>query len=759
MIFIDRDAVPPPKWFASGEHHRRLGRLHEEYAKAVKQRVQSDLFNPPALRGIVLPALLKLTHFKCAYCETRTGSSSSAGVDLYRPRVLGSDKDARDHYYWLALEWTNMLPACQRCNRAKRNLFPIGKARCEVGATGRVLDREQPLLLDPSHDRPERFISFNTTGEAIVVDQAEDAQRARATIDVLALNRTFLVEARRAAASRVDQFCETLVASIDGRAAHAVPDRAIDQFVQTLMDAIDDRAEFAAMSRVALANHLPSLRRIPRLAKLDRRFSAITGQADGSNRPRVSPGAAESLVRVATIESQPAGAVLSSATVQSVNIERFRALPQATLTLPESRPDDVVVSAFASLDTNTKHHRTTGWKVILGENGSGKSSILHAIALALMGKEFYERKKEDYRLEASLQAGAIGGSITVSLSDEATPISLALSPNGIEWTYGEEGAPVFVRGYGATRLLPRLSGSHQTTGPGELIPKRVDSLFDPYAELVDAPSWLRGLNDYDYREAAVALRSLLALESEDANLEFEFTTPVRSGRFGLRRNGAFTPLEHFSAGYQSLLALGCDIMAGIGTTISEIHLAPGIVLIDEIGTNLHPRWRMQIVDRLGRMFSRMQFIASTHEPLCLRGLGSGEVALVSLEKGVPSVNDAMPSPAGLRVDQLLTSHYFGLHTTTDPETEAAFDAYYDLLAREKNLLPLEKERLALLRDQLRQRSVLGSSRRDQLILKIIDDVIAHTPKGQPASPSAEVVDRVRRALSEMKMGGTRARTP
>lgn len=40
--------------------------------------------------------------------------------------------------------------------------------------------------------------------------------------------------------------------------------------------------------------------------------------------------------------------------------------------------------------------------------------------------------------------------------------------------------------------------------------------------------------------------------------------------------------------------------------------------------------------------------------------------------------------AELRVDQLLTSRLFGLHSTLDPGLEAQYDRYYALLARDES---------------------------------------------------------------------------
>ena len=67
---------------------------------------------------------------------------------------------------------------------------------------------------------------------------------------------------------------------------------------------------------------------------------------------------------------------------------------------------------------------------------------------------------------------------------------------------------------------------------------------------------------------------------------------------------------------------------------------------------------------------RVQFIGTTHDPLCLRGLEDGEVIVLQRDEvgqiiSIPN----LPSIKGMRADQLLTSDFFGLSSTVDPETE------------------------------------------------------------------------------------------
>ena len=41
-----------------------------------------------------------------------------------------------------------------------------------------------------------------------------------------------------------------------------------------------------------------------------------------------------------------------------------------------------------------------------------------------------------------------------------------------------------------------------------------------------------------------------------------------------------------------------------------------------------PRWRMRIVTAMRNLMPRVQFVITTHDPLCLRGVTDGEVIVV-----------------------------------------------------------------------------------------------------------------------------------
>jgi hypothetical protein len=169
----------------------------------------------------------------------------------------------------------------------------------------------------------------------------------------------------------------------------------------------------------------------------------------------------------------------------------------------------------------------------------------------------------------------------------------------------------------------------------------------------------------------------------------------------------------------------------------DISKLSGIVVIDELGNQLHPRWQMQVVAQLRKTFPRITFIVSTHHPLCLRGLKESEVIVLKHDtKARTVIMNNLPHQALLRVDQILTSPFFGLHSAIDPETEKDFNKYYELLGKDTLTEDEEKEKLRLGALVPKSR-YLGDTLRDELALYVIDELLAKEVKGKDSQGSIE----------------------
>jgi hypothetical protein len=151
---------------------------------------------------------------KCAYCETYLTHFQNPDVEHFRPKLgVTDEKDVAvtiDYgwgsvthlgYFWLAYDWRNLLPSCVKCNQAsdiagekigKHNRFPVtgshARSDTEVGT-------EQPLLLHPVHDEPEKHLRVNTSDG--MMEPRDGSRRGLMTIHVFGLNVRDQLKERR----------------------------------------------------------------------------------------------------------------------------------------------------------------------------------------------------------------------------------------------------------------------------------------------------------------------------------------------------------------------------------------------------------------------------------------------------------------------------------------------------------------------------------------------------------------------------------
>lgn len=218
MRHIRKSKVEKPYILARQETLDLVENLHEVFPKLPKNRrnnkelkpraeyLQSDIYNGNftdekgnVCKGTVKEALKDLYEGKCAYCERRCTTI----VEHYRPKLQVVKEKEHLGYYWLAYEWTNLVPTCDDCNLASRggkgNLFPImgnrvwsvtysNDKRIQLDSTQLPYTDEKPYLLHPEIDKPADFLIFNRKKRGDVVMQGLN-ERGIETIKICNLNR------------------------------------------------------------------------------------------------------------------------------------------------------------------------------------------------------------------------------------------------------------------------------------------------------------------------------------------------------------------------------------------------------------------------------------------------------------------------------------------------------------------------------------------------------------------------------------------
>lgn len=149
-------------------------------------------------------------------------------------------------------------------------------------------------------------------------------------------------------------------------------------------------------------------------------------------------------------------------------------------------------------------------------------------------------------------------------------------------------------------------------------------------------------------------------------------------------HGVPLKLHKLSEGYSSLLALVghlyCHALASRGDVGKPSDIW-GLVLIDEVDLHLHPSWQRSILPALQKIFPSIQFIVTTHSPIIAGSVApDSTIVLRRDDSGVHFISD-IPSVAGFRADQILTSVLFDLPTSRDIATESMHREYAELLSQ------------------------------------------------------------------------------
>lgn len=724
MIYIDRKAAQVPKIFESQKAKSARKEAEEFFSLPKSKRSQqrfhfhTDIYLAAEVKG----ALEELFHGKCAYCESRITHIATPDIDHFRPKAQASgidEKVAPDHYWWLAYEWENLYFSCHKCNRNKRNMFPVVGKRATIGSKGEKLRKERALLIDPCVDQPQIHLMFDGEGMVRSVSHGQDQtspdyDKGKISIDVLGLNRESLVKARKGLAKEINEHWEIykrqLLTNVEFTNARIVRAKKL------VMKHLDDNEEYVQMARQII------VRRLDKMAstRLDQRVKEQIYKTKEQIYKMMDTLTLSGVVdaRTSLQGDLSIAATIRTVYLESVEIHNFKAIRSLNLEFKDTVKKNGNKNGYDKHNNDKisgSESRGESWKMLLGENGTGKSSVLHAVALALTGEERL-RNSNRFAPKSILRHGTRKGYVRVHLTVSPKPIELNFSKDKYEFKNDGILSNMFLRGYGPTRLLPNEGCS------GNILEKepriKVGNLFDPQVPLHNADKWLKSLKRRDFNTVALSIKDLLHLNKKDKLYKERGQVRVKLGETRVS-------LHELSDGYQSVLALATDIMAGIPEELSDMSYATGIVLLDEIGAHLHPRWRMEIVKSLRRAFPKLQFLVTTHEPLCLRGLLDNEIVVLQLEGEEVTVNDNLPSPEGLRVDQLLTSNLFGLHSTIDPEIDKMFQEYYSLLAIPvKGRSDEQEEKCKNLKQQLAGYGVLGYTRRDQLIYEVIDEYFA-----------------------------------
>ncbi len=320
------------------------------------------------------------------------------------------------------------------------------------------------------------------------------------------------------------------------------------------------------------------------------------------------------------------------------------------------------------------------WAMILGDNATGKTTLLRAVALGLCHEgdavalmkdapgNFVRKGKREGRIRLTLKGEkgenvyTITTTIIKASRDEPEIIRQATKPKS-----RFPRADIFVCGYGSQRSGPAYAGYEKY----EPI-NAVRGLFN-YQTVLQNPELIFLRQEPGLREQLEKkLLQILMLDSDDYEIMYPKTG------FEIRGPWGRMPFEALSDGYRSTTRWVLDFIGWLiyAERFGRDEDIGGIVLLDELEQHLHPKWQRHIISRIRAQFPKVQFITTTHSPLLASGIGklptkTDRDKLIHLElKADRTIRKSdLETLSGLSIDQILASRAFDYLTDADPEVE------------------------------------------------------------------------------------------
>jgi AAA domain, putative AbiEii toxin, Type IV TA system len=432
------------------------------------------------------------------------------------------------------------------------------------------------------------------------------------------------------------------------------------------------------------------------------------------------------------------------------------------------------VRAFKDLDLDFRldDGNTRKWTYLMGLNGNGKSTVLRSIALVTAGSEalagllltpdeWIRNGSSSARISAELVT-AEGEERRVSLElHRGDTIRAVYSRNEstldlLDKALAHANRSYLTIGYGVHRRAApkdRPTNSSRFSNPRA---QSVATLFSSDAFLQPIEAWAM---DLDYRSngglsmVATTLNRLLPgikfLKIDKERRQLIFRTPDGS-----------IPFDQLSDGYQDVATWSGDLLARITDTFADRRnplTARGLLLIDEVGLHLHPRWQRQLSDFLEALLPNFQMVVTTHSPLTAHQADKGELFVVDRpdSKG-PSVLESFPgAPRKLLLHQFLMTPAFGLGTGDSLSVQELKDEYRTL-RQNRRTSPANKQRLVELGSSLEDLpSYSNPSTHDTELVKLLRNIRTDLGRGANAP---QVATHSEPNLELGVTAGTRRRT-
>lgn len=335
--------------------------------------------------------------------------------------------------------------------------------------------------------------------------------------------------------------------------------------------------------------------------------------------------------------------------------------------------NSIQIVDFRGIERRTFNFNSS-FNVLIGENGTGKTSVLEALAAAInpyvsisQGRNVRPIRKEDVRVESFGHHTEKKTKTTLLVNGEIDGklLEWEIKKSRINWGFmegdfnairdiakthfndiSETGGknvilPVFDY-LGCGRLFSEPSKSLKTLPKGSRYEGYYNCL-DSTSSIKRFASWFKTMefsllqgNETALWRAQVIKRAVKSCLEEWDTLFFG----IEEDQLMVLKSGAkseILPFSYLSDGQRNIVGIVADIayrcvLLNPYLEMEATKLSHGIVLIDELDLHLHPNWQKSIVKKLKDTFPNIQFITTTHSPFIVQSLKKEE--LISLQENL-----------------------------------------------------------------------------------------------------------------------------
>lgn len=374
------------------------------------------------------------------------------------------------------------------------------------------------------------------------------------------------------------------------------------------------------------------------------------------------------------------------------------------------------------------------FNLIVGDNGSGKTSVLEALAVAagswLLGIRGFDKRhllaadvrvrpqgsNGDFRFEEVEQTAvsawgivngedlkwerALRGRMGRTTTKQASGIREIAEVNAQAVRSGTDVNVVLplISYYGTGRLwdIPRDLKKEMKDKRNK--PSRLDGYrnsVDPRCSPADFMKWLSRQEWIAFQEnleppICTAVKQAVVECLEDGK-RIWFSAKQEQVLVEFKSQGIHA-FDQLSDGQRNMVAMVGDIAikaALLNSNLGDraVKETPGVVLIDELDLHLHPRWQRRVVADLQKTFPKIQFFCTTHSPQII-----GEVPREAVH--ILGASGSEPAPVAYGADSnWILEHVMEAEQRSAPATKMIHRVENAL--EEGNLVTAKKELLKL----------------------------------------------------------------